>query len=73
MIIKNREYVQAWRKRTKMRLVECCGGRCVKCGYNECYDAMDFHHINESLKSFSISEALAKPKAWKKIVEEAMP
>jgi len=52
-------------------LVEGFGGKCNKCGYNRCYAALDFHHIDETQKNFGISEALAKPKRWAILVEEA--
>ena len=47
--------VMNWRKRTKQLLVEYKGGECEMCGYNKCVEALEFHHIDESTKSFSIS------------------
>ena len=63
--------VQAWRQRTKAKLVELNGGRCWKCGYAQCMAALQFHHRNPHDKKFSIASALARPMKWSKIVEEA--
>jgi hypothetical protein len=62
--------VQNWRQRTKRKLVDCCGGSCNKCGYNKCIDALDFHHIDKSTKSFTISQAMASPRAWNLLTTE---
>lgn len=44
------------RKRYKNILVEYKGGKCERCGYDKCISALEFHHIDEANKSFSISE-----------------
>lgn len=44
-----------WRIRTKQKLVEYKGGECVKCGYNKCITALQFHHEDPNEKDFSIS------------------
>jgi len=64
------ENVKAWRKRTRWRIIEAMGGKCVCCGYAECYSAMAFHHINPDEKDFTISNMRSNPKSWTKIVEE---
>lgn len=43
------------RRATKVKFVEYLGGKCVRCGYNKCMDALEFHHIDPSTKKFSIS------------------
>lgn len=30
------------------------GGKCEKCGYNKCLDALEFHHKDPSQKEFQI-------------------
>jgi len=30
------------------------GGKCSKCGYSKCLDALDFHHLDPSQKEFSL-------------------
>ena len=75
--------VQNWRKRTKEKLVNACGGKCVRCGYDRCVEALEFHHIDETKKDFGISgvinhkkkffsvaDALKNPKSWDVIAEE---
>ena len=42
------ESVMSWRKRTKAKLVEYKGGKCECCGYNNCIEALEFHHIDPS-------------------------
>ena len=33
------------------------GGKCIKCGYDRCIKALEFHHIDPSQKDFTISNA----------------
>ncbi len=35
--------------------VEYLGGKCVKCGYNECIWVLEFHHKDSNEKDFTIS------------------
>jgi hypothetical protein len=50
------EYVRAWRKRTKLWLIDLHGGCCVICQYKRCSRALEFHHLDASTKLFSISK-----------------
>jgi transposase len=50
-----REDVSAWRRRAKQRLVEEAGGKCKACGYDRYLGALQFHHLDPSTKSFSLS------------------
>ena len=50
------EYSKIYRKNLKKEFVEYKGGKCQICGYNKCYKALHFHHINSSLKEFEISD-----------------
>ena len=43
-----------WRIKVKNKLVEYKGGKCEKCGYNRCIDALEFHHKDPNQKDFSI-------------------
>lgn len=36
-------------------LVEYKGGKCEKCGYNDCEGALEFHHLDPLQKDFNIS------------------
>jgi len=55
------------RRKVKKELVEYKGGQCEICGYNKCVAALDFHHRDESTKSFGVSDgntrSLEKAKA----------
>ena len=48
------QQVILWRQRAKMKLVEYKGGKCEKCGYNKCIDALEFHHLDPNEKDFTI-------------------
>jgi transposase len=49
------EDVSAWRRRAKRLLVEEAGGKCQICGYDRYTGALQFHHVDPSTKSFSLS------------------
>jgi hypothetical protein len=67
LIIKNRKMedvvradqkvkaVTEWRRRTKQKLIEHMGGKCVCCGYDKCQRALQFHHKDPNNKDFQIS------------------
>ena len=57
------------RKRVKQMAIERLGGKCQICGYCKCEGALDFHHLNESLKSFGISSK-GYTRSWKAIRQE---
>jgi RecJ-like exonuclease len=45
------------RQRTlKQKAIEYLGGKCVRCGYDKCPAALDFHHKDPSQKEFEISK-----------------
>lgn len=48
------QQVIIWRQRAKIKLVEYKGGKCERCGYNKCIDALDFHHRDPNEKDFTI-------------------
>jgi len=66
--IKKSKLVVDWRKRTKIKLVEYKGGKCVHCGYNECIEALQFHHSNPNKKDFTIS---GKSWSYERLKKEA--
>ena len=53
--VSNTEAVESWRKRKKKALVEYKGGKCQYCGYSKCIEALEFHHLDPNIKSFTIS------------------
>ncbi|MGL6228626.1 MAG: hypothetical protein ACRC3J_05375 [Culicoidibacterales bacterium] len=67
---KKSEYVQAWRHRTKEKLIAGMGGCCQICGYNKCKAALEFHHIDSDDKDFAIGTSLVVTSGWDKIITE---
>lgn len=57
------------RKRVKQMAIERMGGRCQICGYCRCENALDFHHKDESLKKFGISDK-GYTRSWKAVRQE---
>ena len=45
----NRKIIKKW-------AVEYKGGKCCKCGYDKCLDALDLHHLNPAEKDFNLSD-----------------
>ncbi len=68
-----REYLKnaVTKRRKKMRnmAISYLGGKCMFCGYNRCTSALDFHHINESLKKFGLSQD-GLTRSWEKTKKE---
>ena len=58
-------------RKTKKRLIEHFGGKCVTCGYDRCLAGFDFHHIDPKTKEFGISEGLHLNVGFKNLVKEA--
>jgi len=44
-----------FRRNRKRKLVELSGGKCVRCGYDKCLSALEFHHTDRSTKDFDFS------------------
>ena len=62
------EAVSKRRRAVKRRLVEEAGGRCGVCGYSRCQQALQFHHLDPSMKEFHLghqgqSRSLARSRA----------
>jgi transposase len=43
------------RRKVKQLLVDEAGGRCRLCGYDRCFAALEFHHLDPSAKEFTVS------------------
>ena len=56
----------------KQRLIEYKGGKCQICGYNRCQEALDFHHINQSEKDYTISGGTKSFETLKKEVDKCI-
>lgn len=63
-------YVKAWRKNSKKRIIESMGGSCVICGYNKCQSGLALHHLDPKSKDFGLGAVRANIKSWNKIAEE---
>jgi len=48
-------HVINWKRNRKIELVKYKGGKCEKCGYDKCIEALEFHHKDPSQKDFNIS------------------
>lgn len=57
------------RRRIKQKAVEYLGGKCVRCGYNKCVAALQFHHKDITKKEFGIS-AKGIIRSWERIKVE---
>ena len=57
------------RKKIRQMAVEFKGGRCERCGYDYCIDALEFHHIDSTKKEFNVSQR-GYTRSWKKVVQE---
>lgn len=60
-----------WSKQFKIRkikAIEYKGGKCLKCGYNTCPAALEFHHRDPSQKEFVWSTM--RNKKWKDVLKE---
>lgn len=47
----------ASRRSNKLELVKSAGGKCSVCGYDKSFQALQFHHVDPSNKSFSIANS----------------
>lgn len=54
----------------KKWVLEEKGGKCCKCGYCKCQEALELHHLNPNEKDFSISDRNLKYGDWSTIKKE---
>ena len=66
---KNKFHVNKRRKKLKVMAVEYKGGKCSKCGYSRCIDAMEFHHSDPNKKDFGIA-AMGYTRSWDSVKAE---
>lgn len=67
-----KRYVRAYQLEQKRKATEVLGGKCMKCGFDH-PAALQFHHRDPSLKSFSLnSKTLSMPRRlpWETILKE---
>jgi predicted nucleic acid-binding Zn ribbon protein len=56
-----------WRER-KFQAIKLSGGKCIRCGYCKCLNALEFHHRDKSTKEMDWSRL--RMVKWKTIIEE---
>jgi len=52
----------------KRKAVILLGGKCCKCGYDKCLNALQFHHIDPSKKEFDWNKL--RQKVWEDVITE---
>jgi hypothetical protein len=57
------------RKKIRRMSVEYKGGKCKRCGYDRCIEALEFHHTDPTKKDFNVSQ-YGYTRSWKRVVEE---
>ena len=57
------------RKKIRQMAVEYKGGKCERCGYDRCIEALEFHHKDPTQKDFGISSK-GYTRSWKRVCEE---
>lgn len=62
------ERVTKSRQALKLKAIAYKGGCCVKCSYDKCVSALEFHHENPEVKEFGICETNIKD--WDLVKEE---
>ena len=60
--------VNGRRFKQREKLINSKGGCCNLCGYNKCYDALHFHHVDPATKEFVIAGNHAR--AWELLIKE---
>lgn len=64
----NYSAVRAHRHRVAARLIAAFGGRCGRCGYTACIQALQLHHVNPLAKCFALRGQIRR---WSALVAEA--
>lgn len=59
----------ARRRALRAHAIQIMGGSCRICGYNACESAMDFHHLDDFEKEFTISDKMT---SWDAIERELL-
>ena len=57
------------RKKIRQMAVDYKGGRCEKCGYTNCIEALEFHHPDPSGKDFCVSQK-GYTRSWERVTQE---
>jgi hypothetical protein len=58
----DRSHTVQGRKLRRNQIVTECGGKCQRCGYDHCFNALQFHHRDPAAKTIALSmTAFSKP------------
>lgn len=57
------------RKKLRQLAIESKGGRCQVCGYKKFSGSLEFHHLDPSVKDFSVSVD-GSTRSWERIKKE---
>ena len=63
------EAVQKRREVLKLKAIKYKGGKCCICGYNNCVNALEFHHMDPNEKDFGIASD-GYTRSWENVKEE---
>jgi len=63
---KNTYHVDKRRKKLKTLAMQHLGGKCERCGYSKCHQALEFHHRDPTQKDFGIGHK-GYTRAWEKV------
>ncbi len=66
-------YSRRYLENLKVRAIKYGGGECQKCGYDKCWRALHFHHVDPKLKEFNIFECrpgYKKVRNWELLKKE---
>lgn len=55
----------------KIRLIQLSGTKCIRCGYNTNFSALQFHHVVPCDKTFNLDLRSLSNRSWTAIIEES--
>ena len=61
--------VRKRRRKVRLMAVEYKGGKCSRCGYSRCIEALEFHHLDSSQKDFGMSQD-GYTRSWERVRQE---
>lgn len=70
--IQHKQSIKKWRKENRIKIVDYKGGKCKKCGYNKCIEALEFHHINPEEKEYGLCNTVLSFERLKKEADKCV-
>lgn len=65
---KRTEIKKQHKQEIRQKAYEYLGGECAICGYNKCWQALEFHHINPVEKKYKIADGFKR--GWQSLKKE---